>query len=161
MLALFAAKPYAAPWTAPDDIETFLTNTCLQDSPNENTVQRFWDLQLPAATRDAIFAQICAVSGEVFEAAARAMPVHFQTMPNALEVFGLDFLVDAGGEAWLLEVNAFPDFKQTGGDLRDVVAGFWEGVARCGVAPFFGLDGGSEEEKKDMVCVREVELGRR
>lgn len=162
MLALFAAKPYAAPWESPDDIETFLTNTCLQSSPNENTVRRFWDLPLPRAKLDAVFGQICDVTGEVFEAAARAMPIHFQTLPNAFEVFGLDFLVDAAGDAWLLEVNAFPDFRQTGGDLRDVVAGFWEGVLRRAVAPFFGveeslLERGGEEE---MVLVREVDLGR-
>ncbi|KAH7151848.1 survival protein sure-like phosphatase/nucleotidase [Dactylonectria estremocensis] len=163
MLALFAGKPYSAPADAPDDIESFLTNTCLQDSPNENTVRRFWDLPLPAATRDDVFRQICDVTGEVFEAAAKAMPVHFQTMPNAFEVYGLDFLVDAKGTAWLLEVNAFPDFKQTGGDLQDIVAGFWKGVLRHGVAPFFGIDNGSlrdQEGTEDMVSVKKVNLGR-
>lgn len=167
MLALFAAKPYRAPWEAPDDVETFLTNTCLQDSPNDTTVQRFWSLPgLPAAQKQAIFDQICAVTGDVFEGAARAMPIHFQTMPNAFEVFGLDFLVDAAGTAWLLEVNAFPDFKQTGGDLTEIVAGFWRGVVREAVVPFFGIEEGrlvndSEEERRDMVCVRDVDLGRR
>lgn len=162
MLALFAAKPYTAPWESPDDIEAFLTNTCLQSSPNENTVRRFWDLPLPQSKLEAVFTQVCDITGEIFEAAARSMPIHFQTLPNAFEVFGLDFLVDASGDAWLLEVNAFPDFRQTGGDLREIVAGFWEGVLRCAVAPFFGikeslLERGSEE---DMVLVREVDLGR-
>ena len=168
MLALFAAKPYAPPPRDPTtaDIETFLTNTCLQSSPDQqtNVVRRFWDLSLPASQLDAIFEQICGITGEVFEAAARAMPIHFQTMPNAFEVFGLDFLVDASGEVWLLEVNAFPDFKQTGGDLSEIVRGFWEGVMRCAVAPFFGVDGGGlRDGKKDtgMVLAREVDLGRR
>lgn len=168
MLALFAAKPYSAPWESPDDIEAFLTNTCLQDSPNETTVQRFWALAgLPEKTKEDIFAQICAVTGELFEGAARAMPIHFQTLPNAFEVFGLDFLVDASGCAWLLEVNAFPDFKQTGGDLTEIVQGFWKGVVREAVVPFFGVDeakllgDGNREERKDMVCVRDVDLGRR
>lgn len=161
MLALFAAKPYAAPWESPDDIETFLTNTCLQSSPNENTVRRFWDLPLGEQVLKRIFEQICGVTGEVFEAAVRAMPIHFQTLPNAFEVFGLDFLVDASGDAWLLEVNAFPDFKQTGGDLQEIVAGFWEGVLRSAVAPFFDLEeslvkGGEDE----MILVRQVDLGR-
>lgn len=163
MLALFAAKPYAAPWEAPDDIETFLTNTCLQESPNENTVRRFWDLPLPQTTLCDVFDQICAVTGETFEAAARAMPIHFQTLPNAFEVFGLDFLVDARGSAWLLEVNAFPDFKQTGGDLQEIVAGFWKGVLRKGVAPFFGIDESllkSQDGAEDMVTVKKVDLGR-
>lgn len=167
MLALFAAKPYSAPWKSPDDIEAFLTNTCIQDSPNETTVQRFWALDgLPEAQKKDIFAQICAVTGDVFEGAARAMPIHFQTLPNAFEVFGLDFLVDTAGVAWLLEVNAFPDFKQTGGDLTEIVSGFWKGVVREAVVPFFGVDEGrllksSEEERKDMICVRDVDLGRR
>ncbi|KAJ6437787.1 Glucose oxidase [Purpureocillium lavendulum] len=177
MLALFAAKPYRAPWEhAPEDIDSYLTNTCLQeqqasssndadDEPSaRNTVQRFWSLPLDGATLDDIFAQICAATGELFEAAARAMPVHFQALPNAFEVFGLDFLVDAAGHAWLLEVNAFPDFKQSGGDLRGLVEGFWRGVAREAVVPFFGVEGvaaAAAGEEGDMVLVQDVDLGRR
>lgn len=163
MLALFAGKPYVSPGDAPNDIEAFLTNTCLQGSPNQNTVRRFWDLPLPPATREDIFGQICNITGEVFEAAAKAMPVHFQTMPNAFEVYGLDFLVDVEGAAWLLEANAFPDFKQTGGDLKEIVGGFWRGVIRHGVAPFFGINDEllkHREGAEDMVCVRRVDLGR-
>ncbi|KAH7275829.1 survival protein sure-like phosphatase/nucleotidase [Fusarium solani] len=160
MLALFAGKPYTAPADAPEDIESFLTNTCLQDSPNENTVRRFWDLPLSKETRDDIFTQICEVTGEVFEAAAKAMPIHFQTLPNAFEVFGLDFLVDAKGTAWLLEVNAFPDFKQTGSDLKDTVSGFWKGVLRHGVAPFFNISPKDQQGAEDMVPVRKLDLGR-
>lgn len=164
MLALFAAKPYSPPWVSPDDIETFLTNTCIQESPNDNTVRRFWNLPLDKAQLDGIFDQICGITGEIFEAAARAMPIHFQTMPNAFEAFGLDFLVDAQGNSWLLEINAFPDFKQTGGDLQEIVEGFWRGVARHSVAPFFGIDESAlahGQDATDMVKVREVDLGRR
>lgn len=164
MLALFAAKAYSAPHLAPSDIESFLTNTCLQDSPNENSVRRFWDLPLPQGQLSSIFDQICSVTGEIFEAAARAMPIHFQTLPNAFEVFGLDFMVDEGGQTWLLEVNAFPDFKQTGGDLMEIVEGFWRGVARKAIVPFFGVEDNvarDENDAKDMVTVRVVDLGRR
>ncbi|ATY66926.1 5 3 -nucleotidase [Cordyceps militaris] len=171
MLALFAGKPYRAPWEAPTDYDAFLTNTCLQDSPHETTVQPFWALEgLSAAAKDDVFAQVCAVTGAVVEGAARAMPIHFQPLPNAFEVFGLDFLLDADGCAWLLEVNAFPDFRQTGRDLTGIVGGFWRGVVREAVVPFFGVGEGSllrgsageeEEERRDMVCVRDVDLGRR
>ena len=166
MLALFAAKPYLPPWEhSPHDIDAFLTNTCLQQpaaaGDATNSVRRFWSLALPAATLDAIFAQICAVTGEAFEAAARAMPVHFQTLPNAFEVFGLDFMVDAAGTAWLLEANAFPDFKQTGGDLREIVEGFWKGVVREAVMPFFGVEQGDLQGDADMVKVKDIDLGRR
>ena len=62
----------------------------------------------------------------------------------------------------MLEVNAFPDFKQTGGDLMGIVEGFWRGVMREGVARFFGVDADrGEGEDGDMVLVREVDLGRR
>lgn len=161
MLALFAAKPYVPPSSSTsNDIESFLTNTCLQSSPNTNTVRAFWALPLPKSQLEDVFSQICSITGELFEGAARAMPIHFQTLPNAFEVFGLDFMVDEGGKTWLLEVNAFPDFKQTGGDLKSIVEGFWEGVVREAVGGFFGVEG---EKRRDegMVLVRDVDLGRR
>lgn len=181
MLALFAGKPYVAPTSTPSpsttgsshansgediDLEAHLTNTCLQRSVTDGTVRRFWDLPLDSKLKDGVFAQICDVTGEVFEAAARAMQMHFRPLPNAFEVYGLDFLVDAHGTAYLLEVNAFPDFRQTGDELRSLVAGLWEGVLRVGAIGFLGFKGdvvgqeadGGEEQR--MVCVRRVDLGR-
>ncbi len=110
-----------------------------------------------------MFGQICEVTGEIFEAAARGQMVHFQTLPNAFEVFGVDFLVDAEGTAWLLEVNAFPDFKQTGEELRGLIQGLWEGVVDLAVAPFFGVEGAKSEDASEngMVLVRDLDLGRR
>ncbi|KAK4217288.1 tubulin-tyrosine ligase [Rhypophila decipiens] len=195
MLALFAGKPYEAPTlslSANDeeeeraadvvDLEAHLTNTCLQHGQGEvnDSVHRFWDVPgLDESKAESIFEQICQVTGEVFEAAARGMMVHFQPMENAFEVFGLDFLVDAQGTPWLLEVNAFPDFKQTGG-LKSVVGGFWEEVVRLAVGGFVGRSEGEglgagdgtteaaasrEEEKKKkehgMVLVTDLDLGRR
>lgn len=175
MLALFAATPYTPPWSSDDvDLSAHLTNTCLQDGMREGSVQAFWDLpsDLPPRARGdtttpesssdwrtSAFDQICTITGEIFEAAARTMTVHFQTLPNAFEVFGLDFMVDEQGTAWLLECNAFPDFKQTGEDLDGVVKGVWEGVVDYAVKPFFGIEGG--DEGSDMVLVRELDLGRR
>ncbi len=192
MLALFAAKPYQPPSSAAAlaaaaedgiDLDAHLTNTCLQGpdgAVEANSVHRFLDLPLPAEQRAAIAEQIYAVTGELFEAAARGMMVHFQPLENAFEVYGLDFLVDAAGTAWLLEVNAFPDFKQTGTDgrLQDVVSGFWAEVLRLAVGPFIErgkgelVDKRKEEEEKEekkkqeevgskMVLVRDVDLGRR
>ncbi|KAM7197357.1 tubulin-tyrosine ligase [Rhypophila sp. PSN 637] len=179
MLALFAGKPYEAPTLALSgeeeervdnvDLEAHLTNTCLQHGQGEvnDSVHRFWDVPgLDRNKAESIFEQICQVTGEVFEAAARGMMVHFQPMENGFEVFGLDFLVDAEGRPWLLEVNAFPDFKQTGG-LKSVVGGFWEEVVRLAVGGFVGRseeEGAGEttkEEKHDMVLVRDLDLGRR
>ncbi|KAI5866373.1 sure-like protein [Durotheca rogersii] len=155
------------------DLEAHLTNTCLQRSVDEGTVRRFWDVMGggsaggDANLGESLFAQICEASGELFEAAARGMPTHFRPVAAAFEVFGLDFLADAAGTAWLLEANAFPDFGQTGPELRDTVVGrLWEGIARVAVAPRFGFDGpgqgreGEEKWGKLMVHVRHVDLGR-
>lgn len=191
MLALFAGKPYAAPWETPDggagqdvDLEAHLTNTCLQRSVQDGSVRRFWDIELPdrhdagassspatGPAKEDIFEQICAVTGEVFEAAARGMLMHFQPLPNAFEVFGLDFLVDEAGCAWLLEVNSFPDFKQTGDDLQGLVAELWEGVLRLAVRRRFVGEAGEDRQhpahkreggvRDNMVHVRHVDLGRR
>ncbi|KAI0434239.1 survival protein sure-like phosphatase/nucleotidase [Xylaria sp. FL1042] len=199
MLALFAGKSYVAPRYSPSpefpgsgsgsddktqnhgsstgaiDLEAHLTNTCLQRSVAENTVQPFWDLPLsPSADsggKDAkthIFDQTCEITGEVFEAAARSMQMHFRPLGNAFEIFGFDFLVDANGCVYLLEVNAFPDFRQTGDELKDIVAGLWREVLGRAVGDFFGggyrrdrgRGRGRGGEPEELVLVRHVDLGR-
>lgn len=166
MLALFAPEPYVAPWKSESedgsiDLKSHLTNTCLQDGTRDGAVRSFWDLQeLPTGDwKDAAFDQICGITGDIFEAAAKGMMIHFQTSPNAFEVFGLDFMLDEAGQAYLLEVNAFPDFKQTGDDLKAVVQRLWEGVVGVGVSKFFGVEGQGTDE--DMVLVKDLDLGRR
>lgn len=170
MLALFAGTPYVDPSTEvaeghTPDLAAHLTNTCLQSGERDGTVQAFWDISptqsgLPETWKESVFEQICATTGELFEAAARGMGVHFQPLPNAFEVFGLDFVVDASGTSFLLEVNAFPDFKQTGREMDYVIKGLWEGVIEKAVVPFFA---GKEAEKDvpDMVMCCDIDLGRR
>jgi hypothetical protein len=187
MLALFAGKSYSPPWAGSGsgssgdgdgdgegegrelDLDAHLTNTCLQGpGARPDSVARFSDLSLPAhVSHKGVIDQINDITGDIFEAAARTMMVHFQPQPNAFEVFGVDFLVDAKGTAWLLEVNAFPDFKQTGDDprLREVVGGFWKEVLEVAVGSTGWVDGSGRttrgEAAGDMVLVREVDLGRR
>ncbi len=172
MLALFAAEPYTAPSYDTAHLDAHLTNTCLQTAAGggdgkdgdleHGAVHLFDELPLAEGVRGDIKAQIREVTGDLFEAAARGMTVHFQPLPNAFEAYGLDFLVDAAGTAWLLEVNAFPDFRQSGhGPAGGVVKGFWRGVVNRGVRPFV-LGGEDKAEEGDgMVLVREVDLGRR
>ncbi|KAL2810680.1 survival protein sure-like phosphatase/nucleotidase [Aspergillus granulosus] len=178
MLALFASKPYIPPSSSsesdPDginDLTRHLTNTCFQDGslPENETVRRFWDLEsqtsnLEANWKESVYDQICQVTGELFTAAARGMMIHFQTLPNALEIFGIDFLVDAEGTAWLLEVNAYPDFGQTGSGLRDIVVGaLFDNVVNVGVEGFFGLQNEEEDREKKgngLRLVAELDLGR-
>ncbi|KAG9236938.1 survival protein sure-like phosphatase/nucleotidase [Amylocarpus encephaloides] len=171
MLALFASTAYTPPWSS-SDLSPHLTNTCLQtssssSSPDYNPVSAFWSLPLPESQKEDVFKQICETISELFIAAAKGMMIHFQTLPNAFEVFGVDFLVDGEGRSWLLEVNAFPDFGQTGEDLRGVVEGLWEGVMDRAVRPFFEENGETYEKGvgkgggEGLVLVGEVELGRK
>lgn len=169
MLALFAAKPYVSPGStnASDlDLAQHLTNTCFQgDSTKESSVHRFWaleDASMDNRWLEHVFAQVCQVTGEVFEAAAKEQMIHFQVIPNAFEVFGVDFLVDEQQNVWLLELNAYPDFKQTGSDLQQkVVGGLFEGIVRTAVEPFFSDSLASATDDDAMVLVKDIDLGRR
>ncbi|OAL00222.1 tubulin-tyrosine ligase [Phaeosphaeriaceae sp. SRC1lsM3a] len=181
MLALFAARPYIPPWHDGDraeDLKAHLTNTCLQDSGDrEGSVGSFWSLpdNLPNTTspstpstnwKEQMFTQLCAITGATFEAAARGMSIHFQPLPNAFEIFGLDFMVsvedDGELRCWLLEVNAFPDFRQTGEELSGLVEGLFEGVMEKAVKERFEIEGGKcENGEGDMVEVLDIDLGRR
>jgi tubulin---tyrosine ligase len=159
MLALFAGEKYSPPWIDAD-LKAHLTNTCYSDG----AVMPFWALQDDApgllqkgAWKEDVFRQICQITGEVFEAAARNMAVHFQAVPFAFEIFGLDFLVDAEGHAWLLEANAFPDFQQTGDGLKGIIAGLFEEVMNVAVRPFFL---GDEPRRSDrLVAVLDINTG--
>lgn len=181
MLALFAPSPYVAPGDESEGDSTsglargiessvHLTNTCRQDGSREGSVIRFMDLQqdptkCPRSWKAEVYNQICASTGILFEAAAREQMIHFQTLENAFEIFGVDWVVDDKGVAWLLEVNAFPDFKQTGDDLKDVVQGLWDGVIGIAVKGFFDPGdkeaAGFEEDRYGMRKVLDVDLGRR
>ncbi|KAK4493976.1 hypothetical protein PRZ48_015162 [Zasmidium cellare] len=171
MLALFAGPTYTNPCTATspnDELSSHLTNTCLQTGEREGSVHAFWSLptSVPGVTaqkwKEDVFDQICGITGEVFEAAARSMGIHFQPLPNAFEIYGVDFLVDAHGTAWLLEINAFPDFAQTGNELQNLVQNLFREVVAETVRPFFGIS----KEKKDedarrLRQVLNIDLGRR
>jgi hypothetical protein len=183
MLALFAARSYVPPWdqglqeNREEAMKAHLTNTCLQDTGDrEGSVGLFWSLPDAIPTQPSsstplpsnpdwkqkIFTQLCATTGETFEAAARGMSIHFQPLPNAFEIFGLDFMVsvEEDGElrCWLMEVNAFPDFRQTGEEFSGMIEGLFEGVVDVGIKPSFGVE---REERGDMVRVLDIDLGRR
>ena len=181
MLALFAPLPYTAPGASssdtcstalknPIDPRVHLTNTCLQDGSRESSVVRFWDLaddadNLPDEWKNDVFEHICHATGTLFEAAAREQMIHFQTLVNAFEVFGVDWIVDEKGVPWLLEVNAYPDFKQSGEALKAVIQGLWNGIVGIAVKGFFTpkarVEGRTEEPRFRMRRVLHVDLGRR
>lgn len=148
MLALFASVPYRAPGHdnagehregegEGDDLDmrAHLTNTCLQDPSSEDadSVVPFWDLPPTTSSsgqdwRTPTLAQITTLTSHLFLAAATTQALNFQTLPNAFEVFGVDWLVDERGKVWLLEVNAFPDFRMSGERGKGVMGRLWEGV---------------------------------
>jgi tubulin--tyrosine ligase len=170
MLALFAGKTYTAPWETSDpneELASHLTNTCMQTGEREGSVHAFWSLPndipgLPSSWKQNTFDQICKITGEVFEGAARGMMVHFQPLPNAFELFGVDFMLDAEGGVYLLEVNAFPDFAQTGDELNSIVQGLFEEVVDVAIKPFFGLSTEEEqsEKRESMALALDIDLGR-
>jgi len=182
MLALFASEPYSPPWSSSEYNDTtdgdddglllqrmrniHLTNTCVQktlghDTIDEDNVFLFSKLPLPTGMHDSIRDQINETVSDLFKAAA-SQPTNFQALPNAFEVFGLDFLVDETQNIWLLEVNAFPDFKQTGEELKEVVIkGLWEDVVNVVIAPHFDI--GTSEVRRgsgELVKVLDLDMGR-
>jgi tubulin--tyrosine ligase len=79
-----------------------------------------------------------------------------QTLPNAFELFGVDFMVSSDGTVSLLEVNAYPDFKQTGEELSAVIEGLLEETAAVAVVPFLT---GQEGKTKDLELVLDISVG--
>ncbi|KAL8937852.1 MAG: hypothetical protein Q9216_004215 [Gyalolechia sp. 2 TL-2023] len=198
MLALFAALSFQAPGlpTAPsrgsgidscsDDIDMrpHLTNTCIQttSSPapesdtSEPKVVPFQDLDasiLTLSTKDSIHNQIFKTTSSVLRAAA-AQPTNFQPLPNAFEVYGVDWLVDPDFQVHLLEFNAYPDFAQSGPGGKRIIEGLWRGVLEIvlkgdgkgnGNGGFFGdmFGDGTGRRAGDwgMEMVLDLDMGRR
>jgi len=92
---------------------------------------------LSRAQLDSIHQQMRSIVGETF-AAVHSEPTTFLPLPHCFELFGLDFLVDETMNVFLLEVkirtllvlmrwcwqvNASPDFAQTGSRLQHVPRG--------------------------------------
>ena len=202
MLALFASVPYQNPGTENvlsevDGVESYhenidmrphLTNTCLQTSaPNQSATDPSARKAIPFRNIDAsnlgpwavdsIYEQIFSITSHVFRAAV-AQPTNFQPLPNAFEIFGVDWLVDPDLQVHLLEFNAYPDFAQSGPEGKTLIDGLWRGVLETvvkgdgeGVPGFFGnlvcQERGTASEKEHQTQnwglkkVLDLDLGRR
>lgn len=142
ILALFSLRSYDDCSQLDDniDMKSHITNTCVQldDVKCENDskfsklesecIKRFWELNfdendenLNQEKRDLIFRQIKDCVGEIFECLSNE-PTVFQPLENAFELYGFDFLIDQNYNCYFLEANAFPDFKQTGDNLNDLIS---------------------------------------
>ncbi|KAJ6519516.1 tubulin-tyrosine ligase [Mycena sanguinolenta] len=164
VLALFSAAPYVRPSAEKDedgdplpvDLEPHLTNTSLQAERGEEGVRLFSELvscqilsdpdsartQFNAEDMQTIIDQIVGILAETFKAALEN-PIHFQPLPNAFELFGIDFLVtDSPGsqqrfQVSLLEVNAEPAIELTGPRLSWILEDLFSAISKVCVEPFF------------------------
>ncbi|KAG8999588.1 hypothetical protein FRB90_012037, partial [Tulasnella sp. 427] len=139
------------------DLAPHLTNTCLQhDNPDtEASVRLLSELvgctvrsenptwngrKLTQSDVDNIMSQVTVVLGETFTAAL-ASPVHFQPLPNAFELFGVDLLVSHAQSEDLtvsiLELNAEPAIEMTGPRLGWILDELFESMAKTCVSPYF------------------------
>lgn len=162
MLALFASVPFI-PLSKVKDVnaiefnptdlnalQSHLTNTCLQTNNKDKdlSVVEFDQLvDISDENKSHIKKQIYNIAHDIFIAAKNVNTLNFQPLPNATETFGVDFLVDDKFNVKLLEINAYPDFKQTGGDLKELIDELFLNVAKHCIKPL--LDGSEDNIPKD------------
>ena len=156
-----------------------LTNTCVQtangnEDAKSNNVFLLSQLPMTVKQHNTIRSQISDITAELFRAAL-ALPTNFQPIPQSFELFGLDFVCSTPAQAptedvrvHLLEVNAFPDFAQTGNELKDVVKRLFEETVKDIIAPLLRLDplhssdvAGTDDTSGRLKKVLDVDAGRR
>ncbi|GBE78305.1 Probable tubulin--tyrosine ligase [Sparassis crispa] len=106
-----------------------------------------------------IKAQISDVLAETFKAALE-MSVHFQPLPNAFELYGVDFLVTHTApfsspstrkyQVHILEVNSEPAIELTGPRLTWILEDLFRAIGKVCVAPFFTPVQCKEGEEHDI-----------
>ncbi|KAG2180412.1 hypothetical protein INT44_003416 [Umbelopsis vinacea] len=156
MLALFALKPFDE--SDLSDELAHITNTCIQTGEDtfveSDSVKLFWDLKneegVTQENLDSMFKQMQETLGDLFDACSSEMTT-FQAIPNAFELYGVDFLIDRDMQVYFLEANAFPDFKQTGNELQHIIGDLFAETIQLAVDPFFensGADTSSSSPKE-------------
>ncbi|KAF9068065.1 tubulin-tyrosine ligase family-domain-containing protein [Rhodocollybia butyracea] len=162
VLALFSSLPYSHPDPQDEklDLAPHLTNTSLQTHRGEEGVRLLDELvgchilstgtgtAEPSSTLtpenvSVIISQIAVVLADTFKAGLEN-PVNLQALPNAFELFGVDFLVvnvsdrsDFQPQVKLLEINAEPAIELTGRRLAWILEDLFVDIAKICVEPFF------------------------
>ncbi|KAJ7139810.1 tubulin-tyrosine ligase [Mycena epipterygia] len=161
ILALFSAVPYSQPTAEEDEdgdplpvnLAPHLTNTSLQTDRGEEGVRLLKELvscqvlsgskaQFSADDVKMIVDQMVVILRETFKAALEN-PIHFQPLPNAFELFGIDFLVadspaaQSRFEVKLLEINAEPAIELTGPRLSWILQDLFTAIGKVCIQPFF------------------------
>lgn len=111
MLALFALKPFDE--SNLSDQLSHITNTCIQTGEDtfveDDSVKLFWDLKQEEGVTEEnlnfMFKQMQETLRDIFDACTSEMTT-FQAMPNAFELYGVDFLIDRDMKVYFLEANA-------------------------------------------------------
>lgn len=144
MLALFASTPFSQlndksfDPTNLNSLQCHLTNTCLQtkNEKKDLSVLEFDKItDISKENKQKIKEQIKDISHDIFLAAVSVNRLNFQPLRNAFETYGVDFLVDSDFNVKLLEINAYPDFKQTGDELKDLIDELFENTVRYCIKP--------------------------
>jgi len=156
------------------DLKPHITNTCFQldhlaenvdlDVAEKECVKKFWSLCFDESEPEKnlvkqthVFDQIKDCVGELFECLLHE-PTVFQPVKNAFELYGLDFLVDENLNCFFLEANAFPDFKQTGENLNDLISCLFYQTIAVACDSFFGENPVCDADKMHLVFDREVKV---
>lgn len=158
MLMLFSETSYEKPSNdtgKPIDIAGHLTNTCLQDDTDKTVVVEFGKSSLSESSKKKILNQINSITAEVFKSALEADRINFQPLGNAFETYGLDFLVDSDLNVQILEVNAYPDFKQTGSQLKSLIYELFECTFAKAVLPFYSRSSKEAENLKSVLSIKD------
>ncbi|KAF8527942.1 tubulin-tyrosine ligase [Hysterangium stoloniferum] len=165
ILALFAGVPYSTPKMDEHGripLLAHLTNTALLTAEHgESGIRLLSELAghfISQCSPDSIFTesdvsdivdQMADILAETFRAALGS-PVHFQPLPNAFELFGVDFLVTHAPEGFsgksrfrvsLLEINSEPAIERTGQRLQWILRDMFKSIGRVSVGPFFNQNG--------------------
>lgn len=150
ILALFADTTFKLPGEDEKEfaMEGHLTNTCLQQS--DALVVPFWDLK-GLQDKAAVYDQIKEITHDLFTAATSVDKINFRPLDNAIEFYGIDFLVNDDHKVSLLEVNAYPDFKQTGDDLKPLISELFSSTVTTIIDPLVSSKAGPISEVLDLV----------
>ena len=168
MLTLFSLQEYPSDQTIDiSDLAAHITNTCYQkkgddvEFEEEKAVKLFSELESQLGGKEKaqfILESIRKITSDTF--ASCSGEVGFFPLPNCFEFFGLDFLIEKKGgsddlQVYLLEVNAEPDFMQTGDRLRSLIDNLLNEATEMVLRHFYSQKPETQTEDKKFTLVYE------